>query len=713
MIDYLIVGAGLYGAVCAYELNKKGFSVCVIDKRNHVGGNIFTEEVEGINVHKYGAHIFHTSNEATWRYVNQFANFNNFINSPLANYRGEIYHLPFNMNTFKEIWPDIENADDAKRHIEEEKKLYGVEDPQNLEEQAINLVGKTIYLKLVKEYTEKQWGKDCKDLPAFIIKRLPVRFEFDNNYFNDSHQGIPIGGYTKMIEKMLDGIKVVLNSNFFDKKDYYQSIAKNIIYTGPIDEYFDYCFGQLEYRSLKFIERRYDFPDYQHNAVVNYTSHDVPYTRIIEHKHFEFGTQPTTICYEEYPVEWIKGMERYYPVNNESNNLLYNKYLKLASPLKNVYFGGRLGLYKYLDMDDTLEEALKFISDLENQRNNSSKNKQIGVIKLDMSNYILSIIVPSYNTSKYVDECLPTFIDERLIGKVKILLVDDGATDDTAEKIKPYVEKHPDLFFFYHKENGGHGSVINYGVHKLVDTKYFKVIDGDDWVDTEGLVKLVDSLIESNADMVVNDYQMVFPNKTIYQKAFSGSSSDTPTLSNLAITIHSLTYKTSIFVDNAIFLREKVFYEDNQFRLFPLEYIKSFLYLPFQVYQYRLGNSEQSVSLSSGLKHKKDSDLIRSDLLKKYHDLQNNGLKGDIIEQYNKVISSMIVAGIETQLLGVPNKKEARNNMLLINSEIAKIPPIKKYALSTRSLYRVLSFTNFRFLGLIKVAYNIKNKIKK
>lgn len=364
MFDYLIVGAGLFGAVCANELKKKGLSVCVLDKRSHIGGNIYTENIDGINVHKYGAHIFHTSNKETWNYINQFAVFNHFINSPLANFHGEIYHLPFNMNTFKEIWPDIMIVDDAINHIEKEKEQYGVIAPKNLEEQAINLVGRTIYLKLIKEYTEKQWGKDCKDLPSFIIKRLPVRFEYNNNYFDDTYQGIPIGGYTQIIKKMLEGVEVLLETNYLDNRNYFNSIAKRIIYTGPIDEYFDYCFGKLEYRSLKFIERRYNISDYQHNAVVNYTSHDVPYTRIIEHKHFEFGKQPLTICFEEYPQEWKPGLEPYYTINDKKNNDLYEKYITRAKKENNLFFGGRLGLYKYLDMDDTIEEALKLVSSL-------------------------------------------------------------------------------------------------------------------------------------------------------------------------------------------------------------------------------------------------------------------------------------------------------------------------------------------------------------
>lgn len=354
MYDYLIVGAGLFGAVCAYELNKLGKKVLVIDKRNHIGGNIYTEKVENITVHKYGAHIFHTSKKEIWDYINQFGEFNNFINSPIANYKGEIYNLPFNMNTFSKIWSDVIYPEDAIRHIEEEK-FKG--EPTNLEEQAISLVGKTIYEKLVKEYTEKQWGKECKDLPSFIIKRLPVRLTYNNNYFNDTYQGIPKNGYTSIIENMLKGIDIELGANYLTNISKYK--AKNVIYTGRIDEYFEYCYGKLEYRSLKFEEKILDKDNYQGNAVVNYTSKDVPYTRIIEHKHFSNDVSDKTIITYEYPVK--NDLEPYYPINNEYNNNLYQKYKTLAEVSENVYFGGRLGLYKYLDMDKTIEEALLLI----------------------------------------------------------------------------------------------------------------------------------------------------------------------------------------------------------------------------------------------------------------------------------------------------------------------------------------------------------------
>ena len=355
--DYLIVGAGLYGSIFAYEMNKQGKKCLVIDKRNHIGGNIYTEEIEGINVHKYGAHIFHTSNKEVWEYINQFCEFNNYINSPIANYKGEIYNLPFNMNTFNKLW-GVRTPKEAQEKIEEQKKEYGIVERKNLEEQAISLIGKDIYEKLIKGYTEKQWGREAKELPSFIIKRLPVRFTYDNNYFNDRYQGIPIGGYTKIIEKMLEGIEVRLNSNFFDKREEYENIADKIVFTGMIDEYYNYCFGKLEYRSLKFETEVLKEENYQGNAVVNYTEREIPYTRIIEHKHFEYGQQKKTIITKEYPSEWKEGDEPYYPVNNERNNELYLKYKELADKEEKVIFGGRLGEYKYYDMDKVIERIL-------------------------------------------------------------------------------------------------------------------------------------------------------------------------------------------------------------------------------------------------------------------------------------------------------------------------------------------------------------------
>ena len=362
MFDYLIIGSGLFGSICAYELNKQGHKVLVIDKRDHIGGNIYTEEIEGINVHKYGAHIFHTSNKEVWDYMNQFAEFNNYVNSPIARYKNELYNLPFNMNTFTKLWNDIFTPEDAKRKIEEEKKKYKIDEPKNLEEQAINLVGSTIYEKLVKGYTAKQWGKPCTELPSFIIKRLPVRYTFDNNYFNDRYQGIPIGGYTRIIEKMLEGIEVRLNTDYFDNRDYFDSIADKIIYTGPIDQFFDYKFGPLEYRTVRFENEVLNMSNYQGNAVVNYTEYEVPYTRIIEHKHFEFdSTSPKTIISKEYSSLWKLGDEPYYPINDGRNNELYKKYKEEADKLSNVVFGGRLGQYKYYDMDKVIVEALKYI----------------------------------------------------------------------------------------------------------------------------------------------------------------------------------------------------------------------------------------------------------------------------------------------------------------------------------------------------------------
>ena len=359
--DYLVVGAGLYGATVANLLNKNGKKVLVIDKRNHIAGNVYTEEVEGIQVHKYGAHIFHTDYKDVWDYVNSFVEFNRYTNSPVARYGNEIYNMPFNMNTFSKIWNDVFTPEDALRHIEEEKKEINHE-PKNLEEQAISLVGRTIYEKLIKGYTEKQWNRDCKDLPAFIIKRLPVRLVFDNNYFNDKYQGIPIGGYTKLVEKMLEGIDVQLNTDYFSDRHKFNDLADKIVYTGPLDEYFNYSLGKLEYRSLKFDTKIFDQQNYQGNAVVNYTGHEVDYTRVIEHKHFEFNTtSPKTVVTFEYPADYIEGMEKYYTINDDKNNELAEKYRELLKNETNVYFGGRLAEYKYYDMDDVIKSAFNFI----------------------------------------------------------------------------------------------------------------------------------------------------------------------------------------------------------------------------------------------------------------------------------------------------------------------------------------------------------------
>lgn len=365
MYDYLIVGSGLYGAVCAYELKKRGKSVLVLEKRDHIGGNIYTEKVAGINVHRYGAHIFHTHNKAIWEYINQFAEFNNYINQPVARYKDECYNMPFNMNTFTKLWRDIFTPAEAQKRIEEERAEGYTDNPQNLEEQAINLVGKTIYEKLVKGYTQKQWGRKCTELPAFIIKRLPVRFTFDNNYFNDRYQGIPVGGYTQIIEKMLDGIEVKLGCDFFADKEKYLAMADKVIYTGAIDRYYDYCYGALEYRSVRFETEVLDCPNYQGNAVINYTAYDVPYTRIIEHKHFEFdSTSPKSVISREYSSTWKLGDEPYYPVNDEKNGKLYLKYKELADREDKVIFGGRLGQYKYFDMDDVIDSALETLKTL-------------------------------------------------------------------------------------------------------------------------------------------------------------------------------------------------------------------------------------------------------------------------------------------------------------------------------------------------------------
>lgn len=357
--DYLIAGAGLFGSVFAYEAKKRSKKCLVVDRRNHIGGNIYCEQQDGINIHKYGAHIFHTSNKKVWDYVNQFAEFNNYINSPVANYNGEIYNLPFNMNTFSKMW-SISTPQQAETIINKQKQAI-THEPQNLEEQAISLVGTDIYTKLIKGYTEKQWGRKCTELPAFIIKRLPVRYTYDNNYFNDRYQGIPIGGYNKIIEKMLEDIDVELNCDYnicFDKD---QKIAEKVIYTGAIDEYFNYQLGHLEYRGLKFETERLEQENYQGVAVMNFTDSKTPYTRIIEHKHFEFGKQPVTYITKEYPQDWKLGEEAYYPVNDDKNQELYAKYKELANKEKNVIFGGRLGEYKYYDMDKVIESALNLV----------------------------------------------------------------------------------------------------------------------------------------------------------------------------------------------------------------------------------------------------------------------------------------------------------------------------------------------------------------
>ncbi|MBQ9979113.1 MAG: UDP-galactopyranose mutase [Clostridia bacterium] len=356
--DYLVVGAGLFGAVFAQQAKKCGKRILVIDKRDHIGGNIYTEEIEGIQVHKYGAHIFHTNDTEVWEYVNQFASFNRFTNSPVANYKGELYSLPFNMYTFNKMWGVI-TPDEARAKIEEQRKNSGITEPQNLEEQAISLVGTDIYERLIKGYTMKQWGRPCSELPSFIIKRLPVRFTYDNNYFNALYQGIPTEGYTAMIEKMLDGIEVRLNVDYLKSKEALNAIADRIVYTGAIDSYFDYCYGALNYRSIRFETEILDTDNYQGNAVMNYTDGETPYTRIIEHKHFAFGTQEKTVISREYSQEWTPEAEPYYPINDEANNTLYNKYKELSEKEKNVIFGGRLGQYRYYDMDAVISEALK------------------------------------------------------------------------------------------------------------------------------------------------------------------------------------------------------------------------------------------------------------------------------------------------------------------------------------------------------------------
>ncbi|WP_061320759.1 UDP-galactopyranose mutase [Clostridium botulinum] len=362
MYDYLIVGAGLFGSVFAYEATKRGKRCLVIDKRNHIGGNIYCDNIEEINIHKYGAHIFHTSDKDIWNYINRFIEFNRFTNSPIANYKGELYNLPFNMNTFNKLWGVI-TPKEAKEEIEKQKKEAGIKEPKNLEEQAISLVGTDIYEKLIKGYTEKQWGRSATELPDFIIKRLPVRFTYDNNYFNDTYQGIPMGGYNPIIEKMLENCEVRLNVDFFKHRKELEAIAEKIVYTGMIDEFYDYKYGVLEYRSLRFETEVLDLENYQGNAVVNYTDKETSYTRVIEHKHFEFGTQQKTIVTKEYPSEWKKGDEPYYPINDKKNIELYEKYKDLAMKEDKILFGGRLADYKYYDMHHIVGKALEKVKE--------------------------------------------------------------------------------------------------------------------------------------------------------------------------------------------------------------------------------------------------------------------------------------------------------------------------------------------------------------
>ncbi len=356
--DYIIVGAGLFGATFAYLAKQAGRHCLVIDKRPHIGGNAYCEDVDGIHVHKYGAHIFHTKNKEVWEFVNSLTTFNRYTNSPIANYKGRLYNLPFNMNTFYQIW-GVRTPQEAKAKIEEQRQEMAGRKPQNLEEQAISLVGRDIYEILIKDYTEKQWGRKCTELPAFIIRRLPVRLTFDNNYFNDPYQGIPIGGYNVLTEKLLEGIEVRLNTNFFDQRQQLEQLAEKIVYSGPIDEYFGYRLGKLDWRTLRFEQERLDIPDYQGNAVMNFTDSDTPYTRIIEHKHFEFGQQPFTVISREYSSEWTEGAEPFYTVNDERNNQLAEDYRALASAQENVIFGGRLAEYKYYDMDQVMARAFE------------------------------------------------------------------------------------------------------------------------------------------------------------------------------------------------------------------------------------------------------------------------------------------------------------------------------------------------------------------
>ena len=360
MYDYLIVGAGLYGSVFAYEATQRGKKCLVVERRSHIGGNCYTETVADINVHRYGAHIFHTSSERVWRYMNRFCRFNNYVNSPVANYKGELYNLPFNMNTFCKLWPDVHTPDEARRRIEQQQAEFAaVDEPRNLYEQGMKLAGKDIFTKLIKGYSEKQWGRPADKIPAFVLRRVPLRFTFNNNYFNDTFQGIPIGGYTPLFEKLLEGTEVRLQTDFLANKDAFLSMADRVVYTGPVDAFFDYRLGKLEFRSLRFEHKLLrGVANFQGNAVFNYTDAETPYTRIIEHKHFEFGQQPDTVITYEYPLQWTPGEEPYYPVNDDQNNRLADAYRQLAESEKRVWFGGRLGEYRYNDMDQTVAHVL-------------------------------------------------------------------------------------------------------------------------------------------------------------------------------------------------------------------------------------------------------------------------------------------------------------------------------------------------------------------
>lgn len=484
--DYLIVGAGLFGAVFAYEATKKGKKCLVIDKRDHIAGNIYTKETENINVHQYGAHIFHTSDRKIWDYVNSFADFNNYINSPVAVYKDELYNLPFNMNTFSKMW-NIKTPSEAKAIIEKQIEELNITEPQNLEEQALSLVGTDVYEKLIKGYTEKQWGRDCKELPAFIIKRLPLRFTYDNNYFNDRYQGIPIGGYTKIVEKMLEGSDVLLDTDYFEFIKDNEGIADKVLFTGMIDEYYDFCYGHLEYRTVRFETEVIDCDNYQGNAVVNYTDREVPYTRIIEHKHFEFGKQEKTIISREYSTEWEPGMEPYYPVNNERNNDLFEKYKALADKEEKVIFGGRLGNYKYYDMDKVIIAALEAVE--------------------SMYDKLISIIVPVYNAENTIGTCVDSLVRQshKLL---EIILVDDGSTDNSG-KICDELAIKDNRIKVIHKDNEGVSVARNTGINKAAGYA-ITFVDADDTLDINAVSLMLNKMLNNDCDIVMCDYSIIY-----------------------------------------------------------------------------------------------------------------------------------------------------------------------------------------------------------
>lgn len=487
MYDYLIVGAGLFGSVFAYEASKRGKKCLVLDRRDHIGGNIYSERIEGITVHQYGAHIFHTFDKEIWDYLNQFARFNHFVNSPLAVYRDELYNLPFNMNTFQRLW-NVKSPQQAKEIIRRQVADLNIEQPANLEEQALRLVGTDVYQKLIKGYTEKQWGKKCTELPAFIIKRIPIRFTYDNNYFNDPYQGIPVGGYTPIIEQLLRNADVRLNTDYFDYIKDHPDIAAKVVYTGPIDRFFDFCCGELEYRSLRFETEVADTDNYQGNAVINYTEREIPHTRIIEHKHFEFGDQPKTVLTKEYPCEWQRGAEPYYPVNDERNTAIYNQYLQLAQKQTNVIFGGRLAEYRYYDMDKTVASALEAIKK-EDERHAAAMAASARTIVVWGAQKYFDGNIDQFEKRHKVDYVYPDGQAESAkIGSYKTI----GSVDEIGKLENPFVfiaradSKETQKIAQVLKARGIPFDHFDFHCTNLIKTCYLKAMGKYEYVDSDG-----------------------------------------------------------------------------------------------------------------------------------------------------------------------------------------------------------------------------------